>query len=222
MIMSNFCPKCGAERENNHKFCSTCGTVLDIVGEGGAIEGSKDSPRKTKFTKKALVITLSSLVVLGGTSVAAVSFIQAENAKVAAAAAAARFKAKQDDVANVISGALKKCGVIDLGPLSGYEVAYNSLSIDGFGEDDYWGASYSDITCVLTKLQMPKSTEARWGNTRALDGQLNDSWEGPDGDWSIEIFWSYHPDSGPSVFLELSSKYLEGYKESASTGSESS
>ena len=74
-----------------------------------------------------------------------------------------------------------------------------SLSLDNEGEDDISGLSFSDITCVLDALDVPDSVLDKMGNTRALDGMQTASW----GD--ITATWTYHPDDGLDVILEMAS-----------------
>ncbi|MDM7991450.1 hypothetical protein [Arthrobacter sp. zg-Y877] len=93
--------------------------------------------------------------------------------------------------------AVSTCGVEDE---TGIELGDEgqSLTMDGQGEEYYaTGAAYEDIECVLGATGMPDSVSSRMGNTRALDGTQNAQW----GD--ISASWSYHPDSGSNVVLEI-------------------
>ena len=222
--MSNFCKDCGHESGPSAKFCVQCGTQL---GESSSTTASSSTATPSRANKakggKARWILASVVVVsLVGGGVLFVNYQAELRAQEEAAAEAARFEAKQREVASLFSGALTECGIDEPGLLSGFEVEAISLTIDGKGEDDYWGAPYSDIVCVIDELGMPASTRARWGNTRALDGQLEDSWSGPEDDWTINAYWSYHPDRGPDVVLELESEYLEGYVPETDEDSENS
>lgn len=222
--MSNFCKDCGHESSTESKFCVQCGTQLGKSSSTTAPSVSKN-PIEAKNSKgnKARWI-LASVVVLSlvGGGVWFTNYQAELKAQEEAAAEAARFEAKQREVASLFSGALKECGIDTPGLLSGFEIEATSLSIDGKGKKDFWGASYSDIVCILDELGMPASTKARWGNTRALDGQLEGSWSGPGDDWTINAFWSYHPDRGPDVVMELESEYLEGYVPETDEDSETS
>ncbi|MCC9204135.1 hypothetical protein [Arthrobacter sp. zg-Y769] len=73
-----------------------------------------------------------------------------------------------------------------------------SLTMNSEGEDYYAeGADYADIQCVLRRTGMPDSVGSRMDNTRALDGRQSSEWDG------ISASWSYHPDSGSNVVLEI-------------------
>lgn len=72
----------------------------------------------------------------------------------------------------------------------------DSLSISGTG-DEQDGASITEVACVLTELEVPESVLSRIDRTRALDGTQDASW----GD--IEASWTYHPDSGLSLIIEM-------------------
>jgi hypothetical protein len=72
-----------------------------------------------------------------------------------------------------------------------------TLIIDMMGEEDYVGASYSDVSCVVndTDLAMPDYIVSAIETTRALDGRQSGDWEG------FEAQWSYHPDSGLDLVI---------------------
>lgn len=73
-----------------------------------------------------------------------------------------------------------------------------SLVLDTEGED--WGSgdlTLVDTMCVLDELDVPDVVLDKMGATRSLDGRQTDSWDG------IEVSWSYHPDDGLDVILEL-------------------
>jgi uncharacterized OB-fold protein len=222
--MSNFCKDCGHESSPGAKFCIQCGTQLGGSGSTTASSASGNTSRanKPQGNKPRLIIAAVVVASLVGGGVWFANYQAELRAQEEAAAEAARFEAKQREVVNLFSGALKECGIDNPGFLSGFEVEAKSLSIDGKGKKDFWGADYSEIVCVIDELGMPASTRARWGNTRALDGQLEASWSGPEDDWTINAYWSYHPDRGPDVVLELESEYLEGYVPETDEDSETS
>lgn len=73
-----------------------------------------------------------------------------------------------------------------------------TLMLDMAGENPFTGdLSYEDILCVLDELHAPESVLAKMGATRSLDGRQSDAWAG------IQASWSYHPNSGLDVILEL-------------------
>lgn len=73
-----------------------------------------------------------------------------------------------------------------------------TLVLDMAGSDPFSGdLTYAETLCVLDKLAAPQSVLTKMGSTRSLDGRQADDWNG------IEASWSYHPDSGLDVILEL-------------------
>jgi len=69
------------------------------------------------------------------------------------------------------------------------------------GDQDYaaLGGLFSTDTWFegLRELGFPGSTEARIGNTRALDGTLT-----AESSTDLEASWTYHPDDGLSIVIE--------------------
>lgn len=221
--MEKFCSKCGFSLAAEAHFCGNCGEAVnpELANQDARVPALKPEPKR-KLKRKTLVIAAATTLALVAGSIFAANYYADAKAKEEAAAAAARFQAKQDEVASLFAIAIKRCLIEDTGVLFGIEYAYDYLKVDGMGEEDYFGASYSDASCLVDNLDMPMSTKSRWESTRALDGQLTDSWSGPDDDWTIEAYWSYHPDSGVEMVFELSSKYLEGYKAPAKEDSSAS
>lgn len=72
-----------------------------------------------------------------------------------------------------------------------------SLTIQSKGEEKS-GADFADVTCVLDKLEMPDAVATRMDTTRALDGRQSAHWS------DIDASWTYHPDNGMNLLLELS------------------
>ena len=117
------------------------------------------------------------------------------------------FKAKRKEMLTFFLVAEREC----TGPYGGsafVEYDANSLTINGQGEE-LPGATYEEISCLFDAVQMPKSTRARVEMTRALDGQLSDSWSGRESDWTITSNWSYHPSRGLDIVFSLESEYLK-------------
>ena len=74
----------------------------------------------------------------------------------------------------------------------------SSLELDMEGEDFGSGdLSYTNVACVLSELDVPDSVVSKMDSTRSLDGRLTEDWNG------IEATWTYHPDDGLDVILEL-------------------
>jgi hypothetical protein len=72
-----------------------------------------------------------------------------------------------------------------------------TLILDHKGEEDASGLSIDQIVCVLLAVDMPDALVARLDSTRAMDGVQTGSWPG------YTVTWSYHPDSGVDLILEL-------------------
>lgn len=70
------------------------------------------------------------------------------------------------------------------------------LYLDGRG-DESPGLSSEEIGCVLFGLDVPQSVVSRMDNTNSLMGQQEASWD------KIRALWTYHPNSGFDVSLEL-------------------
>lgn len=73
-----------------------------------------------------------------------------------------------------------------------------TLVLDTAGSDAGSGTlPFSVIECVLEYLEAPSSVLTKIGETRALDGRQDDSWDGYD------ISWNYHPDDGLDAIIEM-------------------
>jgi hypothetical protein len=68
-----------------------------------------------------------------------------------------------------------------------------TLSIDTRGNDDYSGAAYSDMTCILDELKVPQYIRDDIDATNSLMGRQSADYDG------ISMTWSYHPDSGAKM-----------------------
>nr|BFE69233.1 hypothetical protein GCM10020092_025340 [Actinoplanes digitatis] len=81
---------------------------------------------------------------------------------------------------------------------SGTSIADNgkTLLVDTTGEEDYSGVSYDAQKCILDALKMPTAVQTHIGETRALDGRQQDSWEG------FTASWTYHPDDGCDMIIQ--------------------
>jgi hypothetical protein len=79
----------------------------------------------------------------------------------------------------------------------GTKIADNgkTLLVDSRGEEDYTGISYDSMTCIFNAITMPTAVQAHVGDTRALDGRQEDSWDG------FTASWSYHPDQGMDMII---------------------
>jgi hypothetical protein len=68
-----------------------------------------------------------------------------------------------------------------------------TISIDGMGEEDYSGASYGDLICIIEAIETPDYIYNNIMATRALDGRQTQEFDG------IEVSYSFHPDSGANI-----------------------
>lgn len=73
-----------------------------------------------------------------------------------------------------------------------------TLIVDGAGKEDTTGLSASEIICIFGALEMPAAVSERVASTRALDGQMEDSWPG------YKATWTYHPDAGLDLIVTQS------------------
>lgn len=72
-----------------------------------------------------------------------------------------------------------------------------TLSIDTMGNDDYAGADFSDMNCILEELKVPQYIMDDISATNSLMGRQNAEFDG------ISMNWSYHPDSGANMTLHF-------------------
>ncbi len=187
-----FCSNCGESQSASAKFCSACGTEINGLIPVGA--GSKTTG-KSRLTKPAFIAGAIVLLATGG-AFAAVNSIQNSE-----------FLEKQKLVASVFPDVVDKCKNLGFG----FESDFSYLALDGIGQEDFLGASYSEITCVIDALKMPKADKARWTHTRALDGVQEAAWSSADGSYKITASWTYHPDNGCDINFKIESEFLDGY-----------
>ncbi len=70
------------------------------------------------------------------------------------------------------------------------------LYLDGQGDENP-GLSIEDTVCVLRALDVPDSVTSRMSNTTSLMGQQVADWD------EITVMWTYHPNNGLDISLEL-------------------
>ena len=71
----------------------------------------------------------------------------------------------------------------------------DTIVLDTEGEEEHGGDPYPKVACVLAELDMPDRVMEAIDNTRAMDGQLEDSWD------ELRARWSYHPDTGLNLTI---------------------
>ena len=81
------------------------------------------------------------------------------------------------------------------GTSSGVSLSDNgtTISVDTMGEEDWSGATYSDLVCIIDAVGTPSYINENIMSTRALDGRQTQEFDG------IEVSYSYHPDSGMDI-----------------------
>lgn len=68
-----------------------------------------------------------------------------------------------------------------------------TLTVDMMGDEDYSGASLSNVECIVSQVNTPEYIKESMWATRALDGRQQDEFDG------VSVSWSYHPDSGIDI-----------------------
>jgi hypothetical protein len=81
------------------------------------------------------------------------------------------------------------------GTPSGVSVSDNgtTISVDTIGEEEYSGASYSDLVCVINGVETPSYIYDGIMSVRAMDGRQTQEFDG------IVVSYSFHPDHGMSI-----------------------
>ena len=79
------------------------------------------------------------------------------------------------------------------------------------GNESFSGVFYDTYLCVLDAIEIPPQIKDRVLATRALDGTLSDDWEVLNSDGVVSADWSYHPDSGARMTMELESDYFDDF-----------
>jgi hypothetical protein len=195
-----FCGNCGSAANSSSKFCANCGTSLSGGVSNNSSSDGINKSQSVSRRNRSILIAIGAVVSLGlGTL--GVSQVTEQ----------AAFESRQSEIVQVIPDAVGECQTIGLG----FEYDYDFLIVDGAGEEDVLGATYTEIICVVEALKMPKADQSRWQNTRALDGVQEAEWTSDEGDFTIFASWSYHPNSGPDITFQLDSEFLKGYKPGA-------
>lgn len=73
-----------------------------------------------------------------------------------------------------------------------------TLLVNGKGGEEATGVPVETEACILQKLGATSAVTAHMDSTRALDGRQTDAW----GDYKVA--WTYHPDSGLDIVIQLS------------------
>jgi len=68
-----------------------------------------------------------------------------------------------------------------------------TITLNGMGEDDYYGADLYDVVCVIEAIKTPSYIISNMETTNSLMGRQTATFE------DIEVSWSYHPDNGLDI-----------------------
>lgn len=68
-----------------------------------------------------------------------------------------------------------------------------TISVDTMGEEDYSGATYEDLVCIIGAVGTPSYINDGIMSVRAMDGRQTQEFDG------IVVSYSYHPNSGMDI-----------------------
>jgi hypothetical protein len=182
-------------------YTSEDGTRRYYDGENWVLqEKSETQVNKRRAWKPLVVVIGSAALLVGGYLVWSDLDYQSQLEKA--------FSSRSEAVSDFFPEIARICGV---GTTSGFSVDEKRMSMDGKGAEDVRGASFEDIACALFATDIPDAVVSQIDNTSSLQGVREASWEVLDGDAEIFSKWSYHPDSGLNLSLELDSVYQDDY-----------
>lgn len=70
-----------------------------------------------------------------------------------------------------------------------------TLIVSRAGADDDPQATFGDVDCVLSSIDLPAFIESHIGQTRAIDGRQEAEFD------HFHLGWNYHPDNGLSLTI---------------------
>lgn len=172
-----FCPNCGVE-SGSGSFCTSCGkSILSAPNDPPAFPPQPDAelfqPVSKQPPKKALIVIGAAVAVV---AIGAVIF--------------------SSSLPTPLETAYTECGGEYLAGITLAEDG-KSMLLDMQGEEDFYGADYSDISCVLTALEVPEIVTSQISITTSLMGLQTANWSG------IVASWTYHPDLGLDMTLKM-------------------
>lgn len=90
---------------------------------------------------------------------------------------------------------------------SGVNVADDgsTITIDMMGEQEYTGADYTDVECIVDAVGTPAYIKDSMWSTNALAGRQSDTFETENGG-TVSVSWSYHPDNGLDAVFHYTTK----------------
>jgi len=116
------------------------------------------------------------------------------------------YESKASALSSFFADAAKDCDAAD-----DIDTGRDYLSMKTWGDESFSGVFYDTYLCVLDAIEMPPQIKDRVLATRALDGTLSDDWEVLNSDGVVSADWSYHPDSGARMTMELESDYFDDF-----------
>jgi hypothetical protein len=173
----SFCQECGTDFGTG-TFCTNCGKAMVQSQEPAEpIESVTVLPtsvaKPSASSKKVLIpVGIGAAVVAAGAIIFSLS------------------------MPSPLENAYQACGG-DF--LSGITISEDgkSMLLDMQGEEDLFGADYSEIACVLRELEVPDIVDSQISITTSLMGVQTADWDG------ITANWTYHPDRGLDISLEM-------------------
>lgn len=172
-----FCSNCGVDA-GSASFCTSCGkAVLSSPAESATFQ---TTPFQEAPSSPAKRIPTKILIPVG----------------VAAAVLAVGVVIFSSSLPTPLETAYQDCGGEYL---AGITIADDgkSMLLDMQGEEDLFGADYSDISCVLNALEVPEIVSSQISITTSLMGVQTADWSG------ITASWTYHPDLGLDMTLKM-------------------
>lgn len=149
------------------------------------------APRKSRKVPIIVGAVIAGLVLVGGGVTALLMTVRSDTGQQMAAAAGVPVVEQRSPFQDV-QASCDPAG-------DGTTIADNgeTFIIDATGDEDYTGISYDSVTCIFSAVTMPTAVQAHVGDTRALDGRQEDSWDG------FTASWSYHPDQGIDMIIRV-------------------
>lgn len=155
-----------------------------LPGKHPVPESSVPTPTRGTFGMRDLVFGLAGLMIGAG--------ILGGIWGITAAAGGDSENTSASNAETTLSDAKSECDIDD--DSTGITADSRSVTFSGAGK---YGAALDDLTCLLEEVHAPASTTSKIDQTRALDGRQEDAW----GDF--EASWTYHPDSGLNLVIEV-------------------
>lgn len=206
------CPECGKEISDRATSCPNCGCPVEEMThtQEGTVtsnaeqnqSGTPEPPEYTEPGKKLEEAVPAPMQEQGTVSKTKSSGISTQTIAIIMIAAVVvisiivvilvmreRNKVDFNDFRDRLDSSY--CEISDDG-------TYMTIDTNPDDEEDYFSAeAYADIEYVNEELEFPDSVMKKMDETRALDGRLEEEYNG------IKVSWTYHPDDGLEVMYEI-------------------